>query len=60
MYVICDIDDVLVVSKVGDLVIPMERYGLESFKKTNALLFDLKVSFFSRSLGRKRVSSGGS
>ncbi|ORZ05606.1 hypothetical protein BCR42DRAFT_427964 [Absidia repens] len=42
MYVICDIDDVLVASKVGDLVIPTESYDLESFKKTIALLFHLK------------------
>jgi hypothetical protein len=46
IYVLCDIDDALVASMVGNLTIPTECYDLGSFKETIALLFDLKVSFY--------------
>ncbi|SAM01058.1 hypothetical protein [Absidia glauca] len=61
MYVLCDIDDALVASKVGNLTIPTECYDLGSFKETIALLFDLKKHLQSllrkyrpRQLQRKR------
>ncbi|CAO3575865.1 unnamed protein product [Absidia cylindrospora] len=42
LYMLYDVDDVLVVSKLGDLVIPLEPYDLATFKDTISLLLNLK------------------